>query len=683
MLKFNFQQKASQTPTNRIYKSKKRPNSSKKYQKTPDIITQVKPIYLNNFIKPVNPHQLAFTPTNHSNILQNKKFLLPNKSKEFINKKTLILDLDETLVHSSFVPFEKSDIVLEVEFEFVIYNIYVLIRPGAIEFIRKVAKLYELVVFTASISKYALPLLDILDIDNNIKYKLTREHCTFLNGIYIKELKKLNRNLNDLIILDNSPLAYSFDNDNGLPIKAWYEDKNDNELEKVYPLIEFLSNVKDVRKFIKQFVKNNEINYNAANELIKLFNENINQFNLSKNNDNDKNKEIKRNENEKISNNTKQNNKTKEKITFNNNENNNIINLKIGEKLIQTYQKPSKGILINNISHTPSYRNIISNNQKEISYNNYINIPNLKNNNKNASISLSNKYKMNEINIKTNTQNQKKKNTFRISTKLNDKNKNNNLIKTNNKIHPSNNNIYFLNNTKFLVNNNDNDILLSNISSKTTKDSVSPKVKIQYNINVEANNLLKYNKKNSFMKNQSLIDKGIAINIKNINKKYKYTNLLEKLERKTIKTKCSLNSNNTNIRCKSSILKRKTKEKNKSLIYQNNSKKKLNHVGSFLASKYNGFKIKDNIIDNKLISSNSVTRSKSTGSFLNMNKNYKKPKSSKTRYNFEKNLLIMNNKDNNKYYKNKALNLLEGFPKTTMHKGLHYFMNEDNKNNFW
>ena len=317
MLKFNFQQKASQTPTNRIYKSKKRPNSSKKYQKTPDIITQVKPIYLNNFIKPVNPHQLAFTPTNHSNLLQNKKFLLPNKSKEFINKKTLILDLDETLVHSSFVPFEKSDIVLEVEFEFVIYNIYVLIRPGAIEFIRKVAKLYELVVFTASISKYALPLLDILDIDNNIKYKLTREHCTFLNGIYIKELKKLNRNLNDLIILDNSPLAYSFDNDNGLPIKAWYEDKNDNELEKVYPLIEFLSNVKDVRKFIKQFVKNNEINYNAANELIKLFNENINQFNLSKNNDNDKNKEIKRNENEKISNNTKQNNKTKEKITFN------------------------------------------------------------------------------------------------------------------------------------------------------------------------------------------------------------------------------------------------------------------------------------------------------------------------------------------------------------------------------
>ena len=187
MLKFNFQQNPSKTPSNRIYKSKKRANSSKKYQKTPDIITQVKPLYLNNFIKPVNPHPLAFTPTNHSmaftptnhsNLLQNKKFLLPNKSKEFINKKTLILDLDETLVHSSFVPFEKSDIILDVEFDFVIYNIYVLIRPGAIEFIKKVAKLYELVVFTASISKYALPLLDIIDVDKNIKYKL------YLNMLY-------------------------------------------------------------------------------------------------------------------------------------------------------------------------------------------------------------------------------------------------------------------------------------------------------------------------------------------------------------------------------------------------------------------------------------------------------------------------------------------------------------------
>ena len=107
--------------------NRKRSNSQKKYQKAPDIITQVKP---NGFIQPPNPHQSAFTPTNRSNVLNPKNLLLPPKPHD-LTKKTLILDLDETLVHSSFTPFEKNDIVLNVDFEGVMYNIYVLVRPDA------------------------------------------------------------------------------------------------------------------------------------------------------------------------------------------------------------------------------------------------------------------------------------------------------------------------------------------------------------------------------------------------------------------------------------------------------------------------------------------------------------------------------------------------------------------------
>ena len=106
-----------------------------------------------------------------------------------MTKKTLILDLDETLVHSSFTPFEKNDIVLNVDFEGVMYNIYVLVRPDAELFIKTVSKFFELVIFTASISKYASPLLDILDKEKNIKHRLYRDQCTFINGIYIKDLK--------------------------------------------------------------------------------------------------------------------------------------------------------------------------------------------------------------------------------------------------------------------------------------------------------------------------------------------------------------------------------------------------------------------------------------------------------------------------------------------------------------
>ena len=245
---------------------RKRSNSQRKYQKAPDIITQVKP---NSFIQPPNPHQSAFTPTNRSNKLNSQKLLLPPKPHNS-TKKTLILDLDETLVHSSFTPFEKNDIVLNVDFEGVMYNIYVLVRPDAELFIKTVAKFYEVVIFTASISKYASPLLDILDKEKNIKYRLYRDQCTFINGIYIKDLKKCNRSLKDLIIVDNSPIAYTFDSDNGLPIKTWIEDPDDRELMKLVPILEFLSKTKDVRKFIDQFVYNNKILYEEAFEIIKM-----------------------------------------------------------------------------------------------------------------------------------------------------------------------------------------------------------------------------------------------------------------------------------------------------------------------------------------------------------------------------------------------------------------------------
>jgi len=78
---------------------------------------------------------------------------LPNQTRDKIGKKTLILDLDETLVHSAFKPFsQRSDILLNVELDRKIHIIHVLKRPGAEEFIERMAKHYEVVIFTASLS---------------------------------------------------------------------------------------------------------------------------------------------------------------------------------------------------------------------------------------------------------------------------------------------------------------------------------------------------------------------------------------------------------------------------------------------------------------------------------------------------------------------------------------------------
>lgn len=64
--------------------------------------------------------------------------------------------------------------------------------------------------FTASLSKYAEPLYNKLDTKRVSSCLLYREHCTFYNGLFVKDMSKLGRNLADVIIIDNSPTSYLF-----------------------------------------------------------------------------------------------------------------------------------------------------------------------------------------------------------------------------------------------------------------------------------------------------------------------------------------------------------------------------------------------------------------------------------------------------------------------------------------
>ena len=74
-----------------------------------------------------------------------------------------MLDLDETLVHSSFKPIADPDFIIPVEIDGRVVDVYVLKRPLMDEFLDAIADRFEIVVFTASLSKYADPLLDLLD----------------------------------------------------------------------------------------------------------------------------------------------------------------------------------------------------------------------------------------------------------------------------------------------------------------------------------------------------------------------------------------------------------------------------------------------------------------------------------------------------------------------------------------
>ena len=196
--------------------------------------------------------------------------LLPPK---ILEKKTLVLDLDETLVHSGFIPFDcPSDVIIKIELDNEIHDIHVLVRPGVKEFLEKMAKKFEIVIFTASLSKYADPLLDIIDKQGFCPFRLFREHCTLINTSFVKDLKRLGRDLKDIIIVDNSPISYALNPDNGLPILSWFDNKDDQELFYLTPILEFLADVPDVREYIRKIVVDNEIDYSKASYIINIYN---------------------------------------------------------------------------------------------------------------------------------------------------------------------------------------------------------------------------------------------------------------------------------------------------------------------------------------------------------------------------------------------------------------------------
>jgi len=171
----------------------------------------------------------------------------------------LVLDLDETLVHSSFKPVNNANITLNVDIEGQICVIYVLVRPFVAEFLARMARHYEVVVFTASLSKYAEPLVERLDPERICVYKLFREHCTFFSNAFVKDLTRLGRPMTDVIIVDNSPAAYLFQPENAMPAVSWYEDLNDEELPRLATLLERMAYEDDVRKVIRTIIVNNKI----------------------------------------------------------------------------------------------------------------------------------------------------------------------------------------------------------------------------------------------------------------------------------------------------------------------------------------------------------------------------------------------------------------------------------------
>lgn len=209
--------------------------------------------------------------------------LKTNQNKQLIrvtseNKKILLLDLDETLLHADFQNhFSEHDAVITFISNSIQYSVGIMVRPGAFDFLNILSEQFEIYAFTASSSPYAEAVVNFFDPEGKIfKRIFTRNKCLNLfNRIYIKDLSTIFDidDIGRVVLVDNS--FYSFMNNisNGVLINSFYGDKSDLELYSVMNyLIGFVSKAEDVREVNEQFfnfksimqeLKGNDINEKA------------------------------------------------------------------------------------------------------------------------------------------------------------------------------------------------------------------------------------------------------------------------------------------------------------------------------------------------------------------------------------------------------------------------------------
>jgi len=167
--------------------------------------------------------------------------LLPDPVAPFpgsLPPRTLVLDLDETLVHSDWTRstgWRTSK------------------RPGVDAFLAYIAQFYEIVVFTSALPGYADPILDRMDPNGYITHRLYRHETKYRDGLHMKDLAKLNRDLRRTIIIDNDPRVFALQSENGIEIAPWNgTDPDDKELLRLTAFLEWVvrNDVADVRPII-------------------------------------------------------------------------------------------------------------------------------------------------------------------------------------------------------------------------------------------------------------------------------------------------------------------------------------------------------------------------------------------------------------------------------------------------
>ncbi|KAJ6240641.1 ctd nuclear envelope phosphatase 1 [Anaeramoeba flamelloides] len=215
--------------------------------------------YLEKFFNPLLLSEIFGEKLKQKESKQTKTIYHPKLSET--KKIILCLDLDETLISSAFQKPEDYD--FSCDFEDATnrkHVVYIKKRPMLDSFLQIVSKLFEVVIFTASLQEYADPILNKLDPKNQFfSLRLYRDSCSLYCGSYVKDLRLLTKNMDSILIVDDLPCSFLFQPENALKIPAFHYFKNekgvfkfDDCLESVLSILKKVSHTRDVIKILQQ-----------------------------------------------------------------------------------------------------------------------------------------------------------------------------------------------------------------------------------------------------------------------------------------------------------------------------------------------------------------------------------------------------------------------------------------------
>ena len=140
-------------------------------------------------------------------------------------KYSLVLDLDETLIHFRVNHTHNDEGVLKL-------------RPGVGTFFQVIKEFYEIILFTEASEAYTELIIEAFNKNNFFNYKFYRQHTIIIGHDFVKDLQRIGRPLDKIIIIDNIQQNFRMQKNNGILIKPFYgEDQNDQALFDLIPIL--------------------------------------------------------------------------------------------------------------------------------------------------------------------------------------------------------------------------------------------------------------------------------------------------------------------------------------------------------------------------------------------------------------------------------------------------------------